>query len=123
MPIYEYICLDPGRSCHKCIKQFEFIQAIAEKAITVCPECGNKIRKVMSWCHSAIIESSDEHARVEKKIGEYERKGMWSHAAELADKHSEKVNDKGLKTRALENYRKAGYNADSLAKHAKINNK
>jgi hypothetical protein len=47
---------------------------------------------------------------------------MWSHAAELADKHSEKTNDKGLKMRALDNYKKAGYDADSLAKHVKSDN-
>ena len=47
---------------------------------------------------------------------------MWSHAAELADTHSEKTKDKGLKNRALDNYKKAGYDADSLAKHAKLNN-
>jgi hypothetical protein len=45
---------------------------------------------------------------------------MWSHAAELADKHSEKIKDKNLKVRALENYQKAGYDADSLSKHAKL---
>ena len=44
---------------------------------------------------------------------------MWSHAAELADKHSEKTQDKGLKTRALENYKKAGYDTKLLDKHAK----
>jgi hypothetical protein len=49
-----------------------------------------------------------------------EKSGMWSHAAELADKHSENINDKSLKTRALENYKKAGYRTDSLAKHAKF---
>jgi hypothetical protein len=48
---------------------------------------------------------------------------MWSHAAELADTHAEKIKDKNLKTRALENYKKAGYDADSLAKHAKPTDK
>lgn len=123
MPIYEYECLEPSSGCDKCANRFEIIQGIAEESISVCPHCGNKVRKVMSCCHAEIIESSDDHVRVEKKIGEYEKHGMWSHAAELADKHSERVNDKGLKTRALENYKKAGYNADSLAKHGKTNNK
>ena len=58
---------------------------------------------------------------MEKKIKEYEKSGMWSHAAELADTHSEKTGDNGLKNRALENYSKAGYDADSLSKHAKKN--
>ena len=68
------------------------------------------------------MERSGEHLKVERKIKEYEQSGMWSHAAELADKHSEKIKDKGLKMRALDNYRKAGYDADSLAKHIKTNN-
>jgi hypothetical protein len=48
---------------------------------------------------------------------------MWSHAAELADKHSENIKDKSLKMRALENYKKAGYSTDSLAKHVKLKDK
>jgi hypothetical protein len=39
----------------------------------------------------------------------------------LADKHSEKTKDKGLKVRALENYKKAGYDPGFLSKHAKLN--
>jgi len=49
---------------------------------------------------------SDE---VEKKVSEYERQGMYSHAAELADKVSEKPERAHLKERAMENYKKAGY--------------
>jgi ABC-2 type transport system ATP-binding protein len=48
------------------------------------------------------METPDEDLRVEKKISDYERSGMWSHAAELADKHSEKTKEKGLKMRALD---------------------
>ena len=59
---------------------------------------------------------------MKNEIKQYEQSGMWSHAAELADKHSEKIKDKGLKMRALDNYKKAGYDADSLAKHAKLDN-
>jgi len=66
------------------------------------------------------METSQAHVSVSKKITEYEKSGMWSHAAELADKHSENIKDKSLRIRALENYKKAGYNADSLAKHAKL---
>jgi hypothetical protein len=40
------------------------------------------------------------------------RSGKWSHAAELADKQAEKTKREDLKTRALENYKKAGYNFD-----------
>jgi hypothetical protein len=46
---------------------------------------------------------------------------MWSHAAELADKHSEKTKDKSLRMRALDDYKKAGYDVDTLSKHANSN--
>jgi len=68
------------------------------------------------------METPEESARVEKQVKEYEAAGMWSHAAELADKHSEKSKDRSLKMRALDNYKKAGYDADSLDKHAKRDN-
>lgn len=122
MPIYEYQALRPDRSCPKCGDGFEILQGIREKPLSKCPECGKKVKKMISWCHSAIMETSDEHLKVQRKIKDYEQKGLWSHAAELADKHSEKTKDKELKMRALDNYKKAGYDADSLAKQAKLDN-
>lgn len=64
------------------------------------------------------MERSDEGARVETRIREYEKKGMWSHAAELADKYSEKSKDSEMKMRAIDNYEKAGYGPETLEKHA-----
>ena len=80
------------------------------------------MRKVISWCRSAVVENSEKDGWVKKKVKQYEESGMWSHAAELADTHSEKTKDKDLKMRALDNYKKAGYDADSLARHAKLEN-
>ncbi|MFC1867360.1 FmdB family zinc ribbon protein [Thermodesulfobacteriota bacterium] len=122
MPIYEYRTLDPEGTCSHCREGFEVIQQIHEKPTSACPLCGEKVKKIISWCRSAVVESSDEHIRVKKEIKGYEKSGMWSHAAELADIHSEQTDNKGLKTRALENYKKAGYDADSLARHSKTNN-
>lgn len=122
MPIYEYQAVNTGRACPKCREVFEIIQKVSERPLSKCPECGNEVRKVISWCHSAVTETSDAALGVERQIKDYEQAGMWSHAAELADKHSEKTKDKGLKMRALENYKKAGYDADSLAKHVKSDN-
>jgi hypothetical protein len=48
----------------------------------------------------------------DRKIKAYEKEGKWSHAAELADKEAEKTKREDLKTRALDNYKKAGYNFD-----------
>ena len=123
MPIYEYQALTPENACSKCRNGFEILQPIHDKPLTKCRHCGNKVKKIISWCRSAVMETSEEHVSVANKITDYEKSGMWSHAAELADKHSENIKDKGLKTRALENYKKAGYDADSLARHAKIGDK
>ncbi len=122
MPIYEYQAVARNRSCPKCKDGFEVLQRVSERPLSSCPECGKRVKKVISWCRAAIMETSDEHLNVERKIKNYEQAGMWSHAAELADKHSEKVKDKGLKMRALDNYKRAGYDADSLAKHANLDN-
>lgn len=120
MPIYEYESIEPDKGCDKCLHPFEIIQQIDEAPLTNCPYCGQEVRKIISWCRAAIVETSEEHVSFEKKINKYEKAGMWSHAAELADKHSEKIKDSGLKTRALENYKKAGYDINALEKHEKI---
>jgi len=121
MPIYEYQAENPKKACPSCCKPFEALQRVDEEPLAKCPECGAAVKKIISWCHSAVMETSSEHQSVERKIKDYESAGMWSHAAELADKHSEKTKDKTLKMRALDDYRKAGYDADSLAKHANTN--
>jgi putative FmdB family regulatory protein len=112
MPIYEYQATIPSRGCGVCREGFEYIQGVDEDPLSHCPNCGGEIRRIISWCHAAIVDSSPEHARTEQKIAEYERDGLFSHAAELADKHSHKTKDKLLKERALENYKKAGYKFD-----------
>jgi putative FmdB family regulatory protein len=122
MPIYEYQAINARRACPKCREVFEMLQGLSESPLSKCPECGEKVKKIISWCHSAVTETSEAALGVERQIKDYEQAGMWSHAAELADKHSEKTKDKGLKMRALDNYKKAGYDADSLAKHAKSEN-
>ena len=122
MPIYEYEPLDPERGCNNCIPRLEIIQRIDDEPLSHCPYCGRRMRKIISWCRAAVVETPDEHARVEQQVTKYEKEGMWSHAAELADKHSEKVKDRGMKMRALDDYKRAGYDANSLEKHLKKNN-
>ncbi len=121
MPIYEYQAVDSGNACNKCRRPFEVLQFLREPPLITCPDCGRAVRKLISWCRAAVCEIPEESVQVEKKVKEYETSGMWSHAAELADKHSEKVKDKSLKMRALDNYRKAGYDVDTLSKHASSN--
>ena len=122
MPIYEYQALKPDKACQYCRTGFEVYQQINEKPLSNCRHCGQRVKKMISWCHSAIMEVSPEHISTENKIKKYENSGMWSHAAELADKHADKIKDKRLKTRALENYKKAGYDADRLARHSQLKN-
>jgi putative FmdB family regulatory protein len=81
MPIYEYQSVNSDCACSVCRGPFEIIQRIDEKPLTSCPSCGNKVKKIISWCRSAVIETSDDNVRVEKKIHEYENSYMWSHAA------------------------------------------
>ncbi len=119
MPIYEYQAVESSAACPKCRNSFEVIQGLQEQPLSECPVCHHKVRRVISLCRAVVIEDSELSTGVERRIGEYEKQGMWSHAAELADKHSERISDPGLKTRALENYKKAGYDTDSLAKSVK----
>ncbi len=114
MPIYEYEAILPEESCLHCGRGFETIQGMNDAPLTACPECGREVRRIISWCRAAVVERSSEDSRVESRVTEYERAGMWSHAAELADTHSDKTRDKSLQTRAYDNYKKAGYDVDSL---------
>jgi putative FmdB family regulatory protein len=122
VPIYEYQTSDSRNSCPNCLNSFEVFQDIDENPISTCPSCGNKVKKIISWCWSATAEIPKDGVRIRKKIKEYENKSMWSHAAELADKYSEKTKDNNLKLRALDNYKKAGYDTNTLANYAKSNN-
>jgi putative FmdB family regulatory protein len=115
MPIYEYQAESPDQGCSRCREGFEHIQGIDEMPLSHCPKCGTRVKRVISLCHAAVVDPSPEHIRMERKITEYEKAGLYSHAAELADKHSHKIKDKRLKDRALEDYKKAGYNLDSLS--------
>ena len=48
MPIYEYRATDQDHACFYCYSGFETLQKIADDALTVCPECGNTIQRVIS---------------------------------------------------------------------------
>jgi putative FmdB family regulatory protein len=122
MPIYEYEPVNLNKTCNKCQYGFEFLQSINDTPLVKCPDCGHAVRKVISWCRATVMETPEEHSHIHRKIASYEKEGMWSHAAELADTHAEKIKDNQLKMRAIDNYEKAGYNAGTLEKHAKTDN-
>ena len=109
MPIYEYEASSPGRKCRKCSSSFEVIQRIADPPLSSCPDCGGAVRRKISRPRVILPGSAKGADDVEQKVADYERQGMYSHAAELADKESEKPEKALLKERAMENYKKAGY--------------
>ncbi len=110
MPTYEYRAVDPEKSCQRCSPGFEIVQRMTEPVLTICPHCKNAICRVI-FAPAVVIKGSPI-TETDKKIKDYEKEGKWSHAAELADKEAEKTKREDLKTRALENYKKAGYNFD-----------
>ena len=110
MPTYAYRAINSEKSCDYCRRGFEVIQRMTESVLTLCPQCKNAISRVL-FAPAVVIKGSPV-TETDRKIKEYEKEGKWSHAAELADKQAEKTKREDLKTRALENYKKAGYNFD-----------
>ncbi|MGD0355009.1 MAG: zinc ribbon domain-containing protein [Dehalococcoidia bacterium] len=100
MPIYEYRAVDKG--CSYCGRGFDILQKMSDTPITHCPRCGAAVRRAISRFRAVTMETADPGS-LEGKLQDYESQGMWSHAAELADKS-------GLQERALDDYKKAGYN-------------
>lgn len=109
MPIYEYEATTAGRNCPQCSFPFEVIQSVAEEPLHSCPVCGQGIKRRISLPRVILPGAAKGKDEIEQKVAEYEKQGMYSHAAELADKESEKPEKAYLKERAMENYRKAGY--------------
>ena len=110
MPTYAYQASLPQKSCNHCRSGFEVIQRITDPPWTSCPHCKNPIHRVL-FPPSFVIKGRPV-TETDRKIKAYEKEGKWSHAAELADKEAEKTKREDLKTRALDNYKKAGYNFD-----------
>ena len=110
MPTYVYIASDLSVCCDHCRSGFEAVQRITESPLILCPRCHHAIRRIL-FAPSVIIKGSPVN-QTDKKIKEYEKEGKWSHAAELADKEGEKTKREDLKGRALEDYKKAGYDFD-----------
>ena len=101
MPIYEYRPTEKG--CSYCSRGFDVLQKMNDAPLDECPKCKAKIQRVVSRFLACIVDTSDEATALDNKLQNYESEGMWSHAAELADKS-------GLEERAMDNYKKAGYN-------------
>lgn len=103
MPIYEYKAIEKNKGCNYCIHGFDILQKFSEGPLTVCPKCGAPVRRAITRFSACVSEPVEESLALEDKLTNYEKEGMWSHAAELADKA-------GLEERAMDDYKKAGYN-------------
>lgn len=118
MPIYEYENPDPATGCARCAGRFELILSAGATPVSACPECGAPVRRVVSRCR-AVMASHDTSQAGGRDVADYERQGKWSHAAELADKLADSTKDRSMRSRALDNYKKAGYDNAALDRHEK----
>lgn len=60
MPTYEYECLS-------CKHRFEVLQSITSKPKTKCPQCGKKLKKLISSAGGFIFKGSGFYATDYKK--------------------------------------------------------
>ena len=84
MPLYEY-------QCDACGHRFEHIQKFSDPLLTVCPECGDAIRKLVS---SPAIQFKGTGWYVT----DYAKKGTGDTAASEAEKSSDGKDAKSDKT-------------------------
>ena len=84
MPLYEY-------QCDACGHRFEHIQKFSDPLLTVCPECGDAIRKLVS---SPAIQFKGTGWYVT----DYAKKGTGDTAASEAEKSSDGKDAKTAKT-------------------------
>ena len=84
MPLYEY-------QCDACGHRFEHIQKFSDPLLTVCPECGDAIRKLVS---SPAIQFKGTGWYVT----DYAKKGTGDTAASEAEKSSDAKTAKSDKT-------------------------
>ena len=81
MPLYIYEAVEPEKGCAKCRGGFEVSQSIKDDKLTVCPDCGAKILRVIQ-APGLAHSKTDLHYRAKragfhslKRVnkGEYEK--------------------------------------------------
>jgi putative FmdB family regulatory protein len=81
MPTYEYEAQDPEKGCARCRNPFDVVQRMSDQPLTVCPDCGVPLRKLISRPSIGPSASGfDQHAKSKgfhklKRLGkgEYEK--------------------------------------------------
>jgi putative FmdB family regulatory protein len=66
MPIYEYAPLSDA--CDRCQGRFEVMQSIRDAALTVCPDCGQAVRRMIS---APAIASGGSHLLREEHFSKH----------------------------------------------------
>ncbi len=56
MPVYEY-------ECHTCNRTFEVEQRITDPALSECPQCGGRVRRLIAGGGGFIIKQGGDPAR------------------------------------------------------------
>jgi len=82
MPTYGY-------ACQKCGHQFETFQAITADPLTECPECGGKVKRLISSGVGLIFKGSGFYITDYKKSGKSGEKKAVSSGTPSKDKKSE----------------------------------
>lgn len=81
MPLYVYEAKDPKKGCPTCRASFEVTQSLKDDKLTVCPDCGSEIYRVIQ-APGLTHSKTDLHYRAKragfhtlKKVqkGEYEK--------------------------------------------------
>jgi len=81
MPIYVYEARDPKHACEKCRGGFEISQSLSDDRLSLCPDCGAEIYRVIQ-APGLTHSKTDLHYRAKragfkclKKVqkGEYEK--------------------------------------------------
>lgn len=82
MPVYEYQVTE-GEGCEKCRQPFQWLQALSDQPLAVCPDCGTAVSRVVSRASFRIgLDASPDKAAQKgfttfKKAG----RGTWEKVA------------------------------------------
>jgi len=58
MPTYEYQAREPAKACDRCRERFEVVQSMQDPPLTVCPQCGGPVQRVISMCAVSTAQST-----------------------------------------------------------------
>ena len=78
MPFYEYQAADNESACEHCVQGFTRLQKLSDAPILACPECGSRVKKVISapnvqmgTAHMHKKDNIEKHGFTQyKKVGQ-----------------------------------------------------